>query len=116
MSKIDDLKALGVNVDEALERFMGNGALYEKMLNKLTNAVKDVQVLPFFEAGDHKTALENAHALKGVTGNLSVTPLYKGYTEIVDELRAGNPEKARTVLDGILPVQEQIIECIEKYK
>lgn len=116
MSKIDDLKALGVNVDEALERFMGNGALYEKMLNKLTAAVKDVQVLPFFEAGDHKTALENAHALKGVTGNLSVTPLYKGYTEIVDELRAGNPEKARQVLDDMLPVQEQIIECIEKYK
>lgn len=116
MSKIDDLKALGVNVDEALERFMGNGALYEKMLNKLTNAVRDVQVLPCFEEGDHTKALENAHALKGVTGNLSITPLYKGYTEIVDELRAGNPEKARKVLDDMLPVQEQIIECIEKYK
>ncbi|MDE6133322.1 MAG: hypothetical protein K2G04_08110 [Oscillospiraceae bacterium] len=91
MSKIDELKALGVNIEEALDRFMGNGALYEKMLNKLTAAVNDVQVLPFFEAGDHKTALENAHALKGVTGNLSITPLYKGYTEIVDELRLKIP-------------------------
>lgn len=116
MSKIDELKSLGVDIEEALDRFMGNGALYEKMLNKLTAAVRDVQVLPFFEAGDHKTALENAHALKGVTGNLSITPLYKGYTEIVDELRADNPEKARKILDDILPVQEQIIACIEKYQ
>lgn len=116
MSKIDDLQSLGVNIEEALDRFMGNGALYEKMLNKLTSAVKNVQVLPFFEAGDYKTALENAHALKGVTGNLSITPLYKGYTEIVDELRADNPEKARKILDDILPVQEQIIACIEKYQ
>lgn len=116
MSKIDDLKELGVDIEEALDRFMGNGALYEKMLNKLTTAVKDVQVLPCFEAGDYKAALENAHALKGVTGNLSVTPLYKGYTEIVDELRADNPEKARKILDDILPVQEQIIACIEKYQ
>lgn len=116
MSKIDELKTFGVNIDEALDRFMGNGALYEKMLNKLTAAVNDVQVLPCFEEGDHARALENAHALKGVTGNLSITPLYKGYTEIVDELRAGNPEKARKILDDILPVQEQIIACIEKYK
>lgn len=116
MSKIDELRELGVNIEEALDRFMGNGALYEKMLNKLTAAVKDVQVLPCFEAGDHDAALENAHALKGVTGNLSVTPLYKGYTEIVDELRAGNPDKARKILDDLLPVQEKIIACIEKYQ
>lgn len=116
MSKIDELRTLGVDIDEALQRFMGNGALYEKMLNKLINAVKDVQVLPCFEAGDYEKALENAHTLKGVTGNLSVTPLYKGYTEIVDKLRAGDPEKAREILDGILPVQEQILACIEKYQ
>lgn len=116
MGKIDELKSLGVNVEEALDRFMGNGALYEKMLGKLTAAVRDVQVLPCFEAGDNEAALENAHALKGVTGNLSVTPLYKGYTDIVDELRAGNPDKARKILDDILPVQEKIIACIEKYQ
>lgn len=116
MSKIDELKTFGVNIDEALQRFMGNSALYEKMLNKLSDAVRDVQVLPCFEESDYVKALENAHTLKGVTGNLSVTPLYNGYTEIVNELRADNPEKAREILDSILPVQEQIIACIEKYK
>ncbi|MCM1329134.1 MAG: hypothetical protein NC253_06795 [Ruminococcus sp.] len=116
MSKIDELRELGVNIDEALDRFMGNSALYERMLGKLTAAVRDVQVLPAFEEGDHTKALENAHALKGVTGNLSITPLYKGYTEIVDELRAGNPDKARKILDDILPVQEKVIACIEKYQ
>lgn len=116
MSLIDDLKALGVNTDEALQRFMGNGALYERMLGKLTAAINDVPVMPAFEAEDYQKALENAHTLKGVTGNLSVTPLFEGYTKTVDLLRADEPLKARGVYEEMLPVQKKILDCIEKNK
>lgn len=60
--------------------------------------------------------IESAHAIKGATGNLSLTPLYKAYTDIVDLLRQDKPEEARKVLLDILPVQAQIIEVINKYK
>lgn len=116
MSMLDDLKTLGVNTDGALQRFMGKSAIYEKMLGKLAATVDNAPVLSAFEAGDYKTALESAHTLKGVMGNLSVTPLYEGYTKIVDLLRADDPAKAREILEGILPVQKEIIDCIEKYK
>lgn len=46
---------------------------------------------------------------------MSITPLYKAYTEIVSLLRAQQPEKAKAVLISILPVQMNIIHCIEKY-
>ena len=46
MSMLDELKALGVNIEDALQRFMNNSALYEKMLGKLVNNVKDIKVLP----------------------------------------------------------------------
>ena len=39
-------------------------------------------------AGDLKTAFESAHALKGVLGNLSLTPLYDKVSEITELLRA----------------------------
>lgn len=116
MSLIDDLKSLGVNTDEALQRFMGKSELYVKMLGKLTAAINDVPVMPAFEAEDYKKALENTHTLKGVTGNLSVTPLFEGYSKVVDLLRADDPVKARQVYEDMLPVQKEILNCIEKYK
>lgn len=116
MSLIDELKDLGINAEEALERFMGNASLYERMLGKLTAAVKENEVMPCFDAGNNEEALAKAHTLKGVTGNLSVTPLYSAYSDIVSLLRAGKPDEAKAQLELILPVQDKIISCIENHK
>ncbi|MCM1054407.1 MAG: hypothetical protein NC394_02695 [Bacteroides sp.] len=114
MDLMNELEALGVNTAEALQRFSGNSALYVKMLGKFTSAVKDLEVMPCFERADHEAALTNAHTLKGVTGNLSLTPLYDGYSEVVNLLRADKPDDAKTVMEGLIPVQEKILACIEK--
>ena len=82
MDSINELDALGVNTQEALRRFSGNSALYVKMLGKLTAAANDLEVMPCIEKEDYETAVTNAHTLKGVTGNLSLTPLYNAYTDI----------------------------------
>lgn len=115
MDIIEELKALDVNTDEALLRFMNNSELYKKMLLKFPPNIEKLEVMSFIDAGDYKTATENAHTIKGVTGNLSLTPLYTGYTEIVNLLRADKPDEARKILVDLLPVQEQIISCINKY-
>ena len=114
MSMLDELKDLGVNIEDALQRFMNNSALYEKMLGKLVSNVKDIEVLPSLEAGDYSAACDAAHTLKGVMGNLSITPLYKNYTQIVNLLRDNDPDEAKKLLLETLPVQEEIIACIEK--
>ncbi len=110
----NELKELGVNVDEGMKRFMNNADLYEKMLGRFLDTVKQSDVMSFIEAGNLEEAVSKAHNLKGVTGNLSITPLYKGYSEIVALLREGKPDDARVVLENLLPVQEKIIECIKK--
>jgi hypothetical protein len=33
----------------------------------------------------------------------------------MDLLRAGNPKEAKVLLEKIVPVQEEIIRCIENY-
>lgn len=115
MGMLEELKVIGSNVEEGLERFMGNAALYERMLRTLPAMLKKTDVSESFTNGDTKDAEEKAHALKGVTGNLSITPLYEAYTKIVDLLRAGKNDQAKAVLDDILPVQNKVIECIEHY-
>lgn len=110
---IDKLKELGVNTDEGLKRFMGNAALYERMMGKLPANVRSQEVMKHFDEKDYQAALESTHTLKGVTGNLSVTPLYQAYSEAVRLLRENEPEKAREVVEAVLPLENEILNCIE---
>lgn len=113
---LDELKGLGVDVDEGLKRLNGNETFYKKMLGRIQSMIEGTPIDPEFPADDYQKVIESAHALKGTTGNLSLTPLYKAYTDIVDLLRQGKPEEARKILVDILPVQAQIIDVINKYK
>lgn len=115
MDLMTELKELGANTDEGLERCMNNRELYERLLKKASANVANLEVLSFLDAGDIKTALSNAHTIKGIVGNLSLTPLYTAYTEIVNLLRADKHAEARELLVGILPVQEKMIGCIKRY-
>lgn len=115
MSMIEELKALGVNTDEGIARFVNNAALYEKMVKRFIDSDESIKVMEFLESGDVETAKANAHNLKGVTGNLSLTPLYLGYSEIMTLLRSDEIAQAKQKLAEVLPVQEQIVACLKKY-
>lgn len=115
MELLEALRDLGVNIDEGLERMMGNVSLYERMLGKFVKMMKDSAVAPDFDSNDSAGIIEKAHSIKGASGNLSITPVYEAYSEVVSLLRNGEPEEARRVLKQVLPVQEEILSCIEKH-
>lgn len=115
MSLLTELETLGVDIQDGLRRFVNNAALYEKMLKKFPAAAEQLPVQPHFDSGDLDAALANAHTLKGMTGNLSLTPLYTAYTEIVALLRASDPEKAKALLADTIPLQQQISDCIKTH-
>ena len=114
MSFFDELRALGVNVDEGLKRINGNENLYKRLLGSFLKAIDANYVSADFDFHDYQDVIEKTHALKGTSGNLSLTPIYEAYTQIVDLLRAGKPEEAQPILEKILPVQEEIIQCIKR--
>ncbi len=88
MITINALKEYGANVDEGLGRCMGNEALYLKLVSTIPNEEKCRKLMESLEANDLDSAFENAHALKGVTGNLALTPLYDPLVEITELLRS----------------------------
>lgn len=114
MTLLEQLAEKGADIKDGLNRLMNNEAIYEKMLKKLPDAIEKQEVLQFIDSGDIDTATKNAHTIKGVTGNLSVTPLYKAYTKIVDLLRAGNAAEARALYVETMPVQKEILDIIRK--
>lgn len=88
MLTIDNLRQFGVNVEEGLGRCMNNEMFYLRMVN-MSLADKNFDALAKgVEDGDRKAAFEAAHALKGVLGNLSLTPLYEIVQVLTDQLRS----------------------------
>lgn len=115
MGLFEDLKALGVDVDGGLKRLGNNQGLYKRLLNTFVKSMKGQMVQPDFDTTNYEDVKEKAHAIKGTSGNLSITPVFEAYSEIMDLLRAGKPEEAKAILEKVIPVQEEIIRCIEKY-
>ncbi len=114
MKLFDDLKALGVNVNDGVNRLGGNENLYKRLLGTFAKTIKSYDIQPDFDEENYSEITEKAHAIKGIAGNLSITPIYEGYTQIVSLLRSSEPMHAKEVLKRILPIQNGIIECIEK--
>ena len=116
MGLLDELRELGVNVDEGLGRLGGNAAFYEKMLGSFIKMMDKYAVEADFDMNDYGDVIEKAHAIKGASGNLSITPIYEAYGRITDLLRADKPAEAKALLQDVLPVQAQIMDVIHKYK
>ena len=117
MNLIEELKKLGVDVDEGLGRVMGDSSLYEMMLGMFVDAVRDnpVSVEDFSDA-DLDDLVKRIHMLKGVTGNLALTPLFNGYKSALVLLRAGKAADAKAEFERMLPVQVEFIDCIKRYQ
>lgn len=115
MSLFEELRELGVDVDGGLKRINNNEKLYTKLLGSFVKAINTYAVQADFDASEINEMIEKTHAIKGTSGNLSITPVYESYTKIVDLLRTDKPEEARAILEQILPVQEKIVACIESH-
>ena len=90
------LEENGVDVENTINRFMGNEALYMKFLGKFTDDQSYAGIGKYLEAEDYVEAYKCAHSLKGVTANLGLTPLQKAVSDLVEELRGKEKEEVNT--------------------
>ena len=106
MLTIDLLKELGANAGEGISRCMNNETFYLRMVDMglrdknfdvLSAAIRENRLSDAFEA---------AHALKGVLGNLSLTPLYESVAEITELLRSRAEMDYTPMLETIMQQQE----------
>lgn len=116
MNLLEDLKNLGVDVCEGLNRVMGDSSLYEMMLGMFISAVEDNPVrVEDFDGDDLKDLTQRVHKLKGITGNLSMNHLFAEYTDVLGLLRAGQAVEAKAGYEHLLPMQREIVDCIKRH-
>ena len=85
---VDDLKQFGANTAEGLRRCMNNESFYLRLVKMIPGDPNFQKLYDAVAGGDLGAAFEAAHALKGSTGNLSLTPIYAPVSEITELLRA----------------------------
>ena len=88
MLTIDKLRSYGANVEEGLARCMNNEAFYLKLVNMAVDDAGFERLRTAVESDNQKESFEAAHALKGMLGNLSLTPLFTPASELTEMLRA----------------------------
>lgn len=108
MITINKLREFGCNVDEGLARCVNNEDLYLRLVNTLLKDNKVEELKEAIENRDLDKAFQIAHSLKGVYGNLSITPLYNKICVLVELLRN------KTEIDYSSIVQE-IYDLYQKF-
>ena len=108
MITIEKLNAFGANTAEGLGRCFGNETLFLKLVATIPGEGNFDKLKTALDAGDLENAFLAAHALKGVLGNLSLTPLYTPVVEITELLRNKTAADYSALLAEILTKKEEL--------
>jgi len=87
MLTLEKLEEFGANVEDGLGRCMNNEAFYLRLVGMVISDDKLDRLGELIEANELDGAFETAHALKGMYGNLSLTPVYTPLCEMTEYLR-----------------------------
>ena len=109
MLTIDKLHAFGADTKAGLNRCMNNENLYLLLISKSLQDTNFDKLVSAVDANDRKAAFEAAHALKGVTGNLSLTPLFDIVSAMTELLRAEQEADYSTLLGQLLRKRDELI-------
>ena len=109
------LKRNGIDYDEAMERFGGNAALYERLALKFLDDAHFAALEQALADGDVDTAVREAHTLKGVAGNLSFTALYEAASKNA-ALREGDLAEATALMDPARNAHAAVVSALSSLR
>lgn len=102
----------GIDFADALNRFMGNENMLERFLGKFVQDKNYPALVEALEKGDREAALTASHTLKGITGNLSMMPLFELLTEQVKLFREDDFDGAKALMGKITEEYNTIVSAI----
>ena len=92
----------GADYNSTMARLMGKEAMYLKFLDMLFKDDNLEKLGTALEQQDYEAAFAAAHTLKGVVGNMGLTPLFNAVCAIVESLRKREVPEDYNVLYQII--------------
>lgn len=108
------LEENGADVDTTLKRFMGNETIYLKFIMKFLDDKNYGAIEEGLAQKDYEKAFTGAHSLKGVAGNLGLTPVYEAASEMSELLR--NPQDHEIDAEKIQEVKAKLEKSYLKFR
>ncbi|MEG2117876.1 MAG: Hpt domain-containing protein, partial [Clostridia bacterium] len=87
---LEKLSEYGADIDCVNSRFLGDIDLYKSCFDTFLSDENFLQLGEAIKACDYERACDCAHTLKGIAGNMGITPLYQDVCIIVENLRKNN--------------------------
>lgn len=109
MLTIAQLEEFGVNTKDGLARCMNKENFYFRMLKMGLSNDSFEKLESALAEGNQEAAFEYAHALKGVLGNLAITPIYKPLAEMTELLRAKKDADYVEMYKPILELRNKLL-------
>ncbi|MGD1816619.1 MAG: Hpt domain-containing protein [Pleomorphochaeta sp.] len=88
--KLNKLKNWGCDINGALDRFLNDKDLYFECLLMFVDDENFSELKNHINDEDQKIPFTYVHTLKGVAGNLGITPLFESLSELCEVLRSSN--------------------------
>lgn len=110
----DILTAGGMDVPATVARFGGNENLFLKFLRRFPNDPTLGTVEAAMQSGDRAVIKTTCHTLKGVSGNLGLTPLYNACTAMMTELRASDDSDVTALYEVVKAEHAKAVEMVKK--
>ena len=101
MITLEALREFGADTEKGLSMCMGNEALYLRLVGSVPGEKRFDDLADAVAKHDLDAAFDAAHALKGVLGNLSLTPMFEKASEITELLRSRTDTDYEKLLDEL---------------
>ncbi|MBO6129855.1 MAG: Hpt domain-containing protein [Pseudobutyrivibrio sp.] len=112
MLTIEVLRQFGANVDEGLERCMGDGDFYLELIPDALVESYYKSIEDLILSNDYHQAFEVAHSLKGILSNLALTPILEPVSEITEGLRANKEMDYSPYISDMWAKRNKLLEMI----
>ena len=108
----EELKAAGVNMEEALSRLMNNEMLLKPLLLKFKDDKNFAELKQAVSEKRYEDAFHCAHTMKGVAGNLGLVKLMDADAVVVEKLRCQDYEGLEAELENVQGAYTQVLDVI----
>ena len=109
----DKMEDMGAEVEDTLDRLMGDEELYVEYLEKFPENQNIISLKKAVDEKDCDTAMKEVHSLKGVALNLGLLPLVDVCMDMLMDFRGGRNEEG---LEQMPEVQRVFDEWAELFK
>ena len=110
MLTIENLKAFGANVQEGVSRCLNDEQFYIDLVKSVLPDERIDELERCIAEKDLDKAFEVAHALKGMYGNISLTPIYEPICEMTELLRSRTDTDYSKMLYEAKTQKQRLIE------